>query len=106
MLNEDNLISLVDRTIYDPIFEKDLLRSLNIGLLCVQEIPEDRPNISSVLSMIESEVMIQLPKTLRIGFTQSRVSSVNDHGIHANQQNGEQNGSINLVSLSSTMDGR
>ena len=106
MLNEDNIISLVDRTIYDPIFEEDFLRSLNVGILCVQEIPEDRPNISSVISMIESEVMIQLPKPLRIGFTQSRVSSVNDHGIHAIQQNGEQNGSINLVSLSSTMDGR
>ena len=44
--NQGNIVNLIDPTIYDSGMEDDILRYANVGLLCVQEIAADRPNIS------------------------------------------------------------
>ena len=40
----------------------EVLRCTHISLLCVQQHPEDRPNMSNVLLMLGSEIEIPEPK--------------------------------------------
>ncbi|KAK7287354.1 hypothetical protein RIF29_00626 [Crotalaria pallida] len=58
--NEDNILSVIDPEIYDPCSENSILRCIQIGLLCVQELPKERPAISTVVMMLISEIT-QLP---------------------------------------------
>ena len=42
--------------------EYEIMRCLQIGLLCVQEDPTNRPTMSNVVFMLENEVSIPSPK--------------------------------------------
>ncbi|KAJ6928604.1 hypothetical protein NC652_012666 [Populus alba x Populus x berolinensis] len=46
-------LDLMDPSLGDPPSTSMLLRYIKIGLLCVQQIPDDRPTMSDVISMIE-----------------------------------------------------
>ncbi|KAL7249450.1 hypothetical protein ACSBR1_011611 [Camellia fascicularis] len=39
-----------------------MLRSIHVGLLCVQQRPEDRPNMASVVLMLGGEGALTRPK--------------------------------------------
>ena len=39
----------------------EVLRCIHIGLLCVQQRPEDRPNMSLVVLMLSSEISLPNP---------------------------------------------
>ena len=39
-----------------------MLRSIHVGLLCVQENPEDRPNMSNVVLMLRDDDTLPQPK--------------------------------------------
>ncbi|KAK6133320.1 hypothetical protein DH2020_032983 [Rehmannia glutinosa] len=72
--NDDNVVDLIDERISDPTFQAEILRCLHIGLLCVQEFPINRPNISTVLSMLSSEIVdLQVPE--HPGFTDRWIRS-------------------------------
>jgi hypothetical protein len=51
----------MDPSLGDPPSTSMLLRYINIGLLCVQEIPADRPTMSDVISMIVKD-RVSLPE--------------------------------------------
>nr|KYP44603.1 Cysteine-rich receptor-like protein kinase 29 [Cajanus cajan] len=40
----------------------EVLRCLHIGLLCVQQYPEDRPTMASIILMLESHMELVEPK--------------------------------------------
>jgi hypothetical protein len=62
---EDRPIELIDDSVGDfNIFE--VLRCIHVGLLCVQNRQEDRPNMSYVVLMLSSESL--LPKPRQPGF--------------------------------------
>jgi len=50
-----------------------MVRCGHIGLLCVQEYAEDRPNVSTVLSMITSD-NAELPTPKQPAFTRGHAS--------------------------------
>jgi hypothetical protein len=52
---EDKPIKLVDELVGDLCNISDVLRYIHVGLLCVQQRPEDRPNMSTVVQMLSSE---------------------------------------------------
>ncbi|KAB2043668.1 hypothetical protein ES319_D01G033300v1 [Gossypium barbadense] len=58
--NEGNIWSLVDNVVLEPKSnlknEKEKRRCIHIGLLCVQEYANDRPTMSTVVSMLNSEI--------------------------------------------------
>ncbi|KAB2095411.1 hypothetical protein ES319_A01G034900v1 [Gossypium barbadense] len=58
--NEGNIWSLVDKVVLEPKSnlknEKEIRRCIHIGLLCVQEYATDRPTMSTVVSMLNSEI--------------------------------------------------
>lgn len=58
----DKGLELLDETVICPS-PGLVLRYINIGLLCVQEHPDDRPTMSEVVSLLSNELVpLQLPK--------------------------------------------
>ncbi|KAF7127660.1 hypothetical protein RHSIM_Rhsim11G0082700 [Rhododendron simsii] len=62
----------------DPVMEgsfpmSKVLRCIQIGLLCVQKCPEDRPTMSSVVIMLVSDIVV-LPQPNQPGFYIERTS--------------------------------
>ncbi|KAH0863793.1 hypothetical protein HID58_081004, partial [Brassica napus] len=53
--NDGEAASLVNPTFFDECFEKEIAKCVQIGLLCVQELPNDRPNVSNVIWMLTTE---------------------------------------------------
>ncbi|KAG8375902.1 hypothetical protein BUALT_Bualt09G0007400 [Buddleja alternifolia] len=49
---EGRSLELVDASIDEEFYSWEVLRSIQVGLLCVQQKPEDRPNMSSVVLML------------------------------------------------------
>ncbi|CAA2957373.1 Serine threonine kinase [Olea europaea subsp. europaea] len=58
--NEDNGSDFIDQTIYKAEFQGEMMRCIHIALLCVQEFPNNRPTISTVLAMLSREI-VKLP---------------------------------------------
>ena len=52
---EGKALDLMDQTIHETCNADEFLRCVNIGLLCVQEDPSDRPTMSNVVFMLGSE---------------------------------------------------
>ncbi|CAA7020839.1 unnamed protein product [Microthlaspi erraticum] len=53
--NEGEAASLADPNVFDESFEKEIQKCVQIGLLCVQEVANDRPNVSNVIWMLTTE---------------------------------------------------
>ena len=56
MWKEGKALDLMDQTIRETCNADEFLRCVNIGLLCVQEDPSDRPTMSNVVFMLSSEI--------------------------------------------------
>ncbi|XP_027086057.1 G-type lectin S-receptor-like serine/threonine-protein kinase At1g11300 [Coffea arabica] len=54
--NGNDITNLIDPLIFDPCIEVEVKRYVHVGLLSVQEYTKDRPNVSTVLSMLNSEI--------------------------------------------------
>ncbi|XP_057796270.1 G-type lectin S-receptor-like serine/threonine-protein kinase At1g11300 isoform X2 [Salvia miltiorrhiza] len=65
--NEGEIVNLMDPEIHDSGVEDDIVRYANVGLLCVQEMAADRPNASTVLSMLSCEI-VELPRPKQPAF--------------------------------------
>ncbi|XP_074269989.1 G-type lectin S-receptor-like serine/threonine-protein kinase At1g11300 [Silene latifolia] len=71
--NEDNIIAFIDPLISESTYEaNEILRCIQVALLCVQELPEDRPNISMIISMLDGEGSSSLPRPTQPGFMEGR----------------------------------
>ncbi|KAK1362501.1 Receptor-like serine/threonine-protein kinase [Heracleum sosnowskyi] len=53
---------LIDSQLSYKVNLSEVLRSIHIGLLCVQQNPEDRPSMSYVVMMLGSELILPQPK--------------------------------------------
>nr|XP_018686510.1 PREDICTED: G-type lectin S-receptor-like serine/threonine-protein kinase B120 [Musa acuminata subsp. malaccensis] len=56
--NEDRMMEFVDPVLAQSCTSKQLVRCINVGLLCVQDRPIDRPSMASVVVMLESETSV------------------------------------------------
>ncbi|GER31667.1 S-locus lectin protein kinase family protein [Striga asiatica] len=101
MWKEGNVGDVIDRRISSH--RVDIVRCIHIGLLCVQELPQDRPSISFVLSMLRSEI-IDLPEPKQSAFVLNSTRS--STGTSSTQQS-QKSSSISLNNVTLTMvDGR
>ncbi|CAI9759528.1 unnamed protein product [Fraxinus pennsylvanica] len=67
-------VKLLDPALGSP--KPSLLRYINLGLLCVQENPNDRPTMSTVISMLTNEVApLPAPKQPAFAFSQSLMNT-------------------------------
>ncbi|KAK9906135.1 hypothetical protein M0R45_002841 [Rubus argutus] len=55
-------LELIDGGFRDSCNLSDVLRCVHVSLLCLQQLPEDRPTMSSVLQMLCSESTLPQPK--------------------------------------------
>ncbi|CAK8564584.1 unnamed protein product [Lathyrus sativus] len=72
---EERPHELIDDILYDPAICPEIIRFIHVGLLCVQQQPENRPNMSSVVFMLKSEHL--LPKPNEPGFYVGRDNTNN-----------------------------
>ncbi|XP_038711033.1 uncharacterized protein LOC120005473 [Tripterygium wilfordii] len=97
--NESNILALVDPSVGDSHNEVEIVRCIHVGLLCVQEFVIDRPTMSTVLSMLHSE-MLDLPAPRQPAFTGNCLMR-DMESPHQNQKKC----SVNSITVT-TLDGR
>ncbi|XP_057790620.1 cysteine-rich receptor-like protein kinase 8 [Salvia miltiorrhiza] len=71
---ENNILELMDECLSNTFIESQVKRCIHVGLLCVQKFVEDRPDISSVVSMLGGDGAI-LPEPKEPGFFAERSPS-------------------------------
>ncbi|KAJ8754640.1 hypothetical protein K2173_010731 [Erythroxylum novogranatense] len=59
---EDRCWELVEESFKGSCIEFEVLRAIRVGLLCVQQSPEDRPNMSTVVLMLTTDIALPEPK--------------------------------------------
>ncbi|KAF5481157.1 hypothetical protein F2P56_001833 [Juglans regia] len=70
----DKALDLIDQTLLESCNAYEYLKCLNVGLLCVQEDPDDRPTMSNVVFMLGSETAT-LPNPKQPAFVVRRCPS-------------------------------
>ncbi|KAD3066904.1 hypothetical protein R6Q59_018911 [Mikania micrantha] len=86
---EGKSLQLVAKCLDDSINMSQVQRSIHVGLLCVQRLPEDRPTMTSAILMLESEGPLPSPKEpgFYIGKTkQDTPQSSSSYGITSNNE--------------------
>ncbi|KAK7251677.1 hypothetical protein RIF29_35077 [Crotalaria pallida] len=76
---EDRALELLDEVFGETCTPSDVIRCIQVGLLCVQHRPEDRPDMSSVVLMLNGEKL--LPKPTVPGFYYSDVTRESDSSL-------------------------
>ncbi|XP_047939816.1 G-type lectin S-receptor-like serine/threonine-protein kinase At4g27290 isoform X2 [Salvia hispanica] len=71
---ENRILELMDECLDDTFVECEVMRCMQVGLLCVQKFAHDRPIMSSVIPMLESDGT-NLPQPKEPGFFVERNSS-------------------------------
>ncbi|GMP52735.1 hypothetical protein CsSME_00018439 [Camellia sinensis var. sinensis] len=62
LYKEDRTRELIDEPIQNSRNILEVLHSIHVGLLCVQQWPEDRPNMASVVLLLGGEGALTHPK--------------------------------------------
>jgi serine/threonine protein kinase len=70
---ENMPLELLDPHLLDMCISSEVIRCIHVGLLCVQQKPDDRPCMSSVILMLNGEKLLPQPKAP--GFYTGQVSS-------------------------------
>ena len=60
--NEERPLKLINEPEQDSFTLSEIIRCIHVGPLCVQQRPEDRPNMSSVIVMLSSGICLPQPK--------------------------------------------
>lgn len=67
MWKKGKALELLDANLENSYIESQVLRFIQVGLLCVQKFPKDRPTMCSVVFMLSNEGAI-LPQPKEPGF--------------------------------------
>ncbi|KAK9937524.1 hypothetical protein M0R45_014306 [Rubus argutus] len=59
---EGRSIELLDTSVGDSINQHEVLRTIHVGLLCVQQNPQDRPSMSAAVLMLSGEGVLPQPQ--------------------------------------------
>ncbi|KAK9714800.1 hypothetical protein RND81_06G121200 [Saponaria officinalis] len=71
--NQNDMLTFIDPAILDQSFERQISKCIHVGLLCVQEFPEDRPDVPTLIYMLDNADNIEtLPIPKQPGFTRSK----------------------------------
>jgi hypothetical protein len=58
MWRDGTPLKLIDEYLKESCIESEALRCIQIGLLCLQHHPENRPSMASVIVMLSSESVL------------------------------------------------
>ncbi|WJX50865.1 hypothetical protein P8452_37113 [Trifolium repens] len=79
---ENTAIELIDTNIGETFVVSEVLRCMHVSLLCVQQNPEDRPTMASVILMLGSTEM-ELGEPKEPGFISKNVSTESNSSTNA-----------------------
>ncbi|XP_030968418.1 cysteine-rich receptor-like protein kinase 10 [Quercus lobata] len=79
--NEDKVIEFVDNYLMESGSTSEIVKCIHIGLLCVEENPQDRPTMSTVVVMLASE-SIALPEPKHPAFSVAKFMSTDEISIN------------------------
>ena len=71
---DENSMALVDPAIWDPSLQMEMMRCIHVTLFCVQDSTIDRPIVSTVISMLSSEIA-DLPTPKQPAFIKREMAS-------------------------------
>ncbi|RWR88158.1 G-type lectin S-receptor-like serine/threonine-protein kinase isoform X4 [Cinnamomum micranthum f. kanehirae] len=71
---EDRILELIDSSMNISTSKGEVLRCIQVGILCVQEKAIDRPNMSSVIYMLSDERIMPSPKQPAFSFWKENCS--------------------------------
>ena len=92
--NEEKAVELIDQLLDYSSTSSEILRCIHVSLLCVQQGPEDRPNMSTVALMLGGEGSLPQPK--QPGFFTER----NMPELESSVVSKEQSSSTNEITVS------
>jgi hypothetical protein len=94
MWKEGRTLEFLDQSITDTSNVREVVRCIQIGLLCVQEQPRHRPTMSAVTMMLGSE-NVALPEPCEPAFSTGRNNSSEDK--EASRSNSASSWTITVV---------
>ena len=81
------MLDLMDETLQDTCIADQFVKCVNIGLLCVQHNPSDRPTMSNVIKMLDSETTNLLtPKQPAFFITRDQSTSTSSNRPESNDE--------------------
>jgi len=83
---EDRALELMDPLLGSEFPTCEARRCIQVGLSCVQQLPEDRPTMSSVVLMLDSESVL-IPQPGRPGLYSERFFSQTNSSSHNSGSN-------------------
>ncbi|KAG5047138.1 hypothetical protein JHK86_016544 [Glycine max] len=72
--SEERALELLDEVLGEQCEPAEVIRCIQVGLLCVQQRPEDRPDMSSVVLLLNGDKLLSKPKVPGF-YTERDVSS-------------------------------
>uniref|UniRef100_A0A2N9G4Q8 Receptor-like serine/threonine-protein kinase n=1 Tax=Fagus sylvatica TaxID=28930 RepID=A0A2N9G4Q8_FAGSY len=82
---DNKILDLMDETLRDTCIADQFVKCINIGLLCVQDDPSDRPTMSNVIKMLDSETTnLPTPKQPAFCITRDQSSSTSSNRPESN----------------------
>ncbi|XP_075666233.1 cysteine-rich receptor-like protein kinase 25 isoform X1 [Castanea sativa] len=78
---EDKVLEFVDNFMMESCSTSEIVKCIHIGLLCVEESPQDRPTMSTVVVMLGSE-SIALPEPKHPAFSVAKFMSMDEISVN------------------------
>ncbi|KAF5781266.1 putative protein kinase RLK-Pelle-DLSV family [Helianthus annuus] len=86
LYNEGRSLELVAKSLGESINVSQVLRSIHVGLLCVQRHPKDRPTMTTVILMLGSDMSLPSPKEPGFYVGECTQDSAHSYGISSNNE--------------------
>ncbi|CAL9018306.1 unnamed protein product [Prunus brigantina] len=96
--NEGKGLEMIDPDVGESYSHTEVLRCMQVGLLCVQERADDRPTMASVVLMLSSGTATTMPNPKNPGFCLERTESAVEADSSSDKQ--EEGYSVNQVTIS------
>jgi len=81
---EERALELLEGVLRERLTPSEVIRCIQVGLLCVQQRPEDRPDMSSVVLMLNGEKLLPNPNVPGF-YTERAVTPESDIKPSSNQ---------------------
>ncbi|CAL5409753.1 unnamed protein product [Camellia sinensis] len=85
--SEGRALDLMDQEVADSYSFTEVMRSIHVGLLCVQDHTTDRPTMSTVVLMLSSEIDAPSPKKPTFTFQSLLVSDLQSQNDNTHSKN-------------------
>ncbi|KAF3617817.1 Receptor-like serine/threonine-protein kinase SD1-6 [Capsicum annuum] len=87
---EGRVLEVINTHLKELCNLSEVQRSVHVGLLCVQQCPEDRPSMSSVVLMLSSDIPLPSPKEPGFFTSRSQFGEVNSSSSKLGEHSGNE----------------